>query len=133
MVGGAHPPQTVPHGRASGGAAARDVRVDGGPAPGHRWPHAEDRRAPGLLPPPSEILVEQKTPQGFFSCDHAGGVLNKFSLPRQGQRKLAKHGLGNSLLVFQESQASRPGKGLRIAMSCDLSSKAISERSPQYS
>ena len=28
----------------------------------------------------TEILVEQQPPQGVFVCDHAGRVINKFSL-----------------------------------------------------
>ena len=28
----------------------------------------------------TEILVEQQPPQGVFVCDHAGHVINKFSL-----------------------------------------------------
>ena len=30
----------------------------------------------------TEILVEQQPPQGVFVCDHAGLVINKFSLGR---------------------------------------------------
>ena len=28
----------------------------------------------------TEILVEQQTPQGVFVCDHAGFVINEFSI-----------------------------------------------------
>ena len=31
----------------------------------------------------TEILVEQQPPQGVFVCDHAGLVINKFSLSEQ--------------------------------------------------
>ena len=31
----------------------------------------------------TEILVEQQPPQGVFVCDHAGPVINKFSLFEQ--------------------------------------------------
>jgi len=33
----------------------------------------------------TEILVEQQPPQGVLLCDHAGLVINKFSLWRGGQ------------------------------------------------
>ena len=43
-----------------------------------------------------EILVEQQPPQGVFVCDHAGLVINKFSLcmqmvrPKLTETKLAR-------------------------------------------
>jgi hypothetical protein len=35
----------------------------------------------------TEILVEQQPPQGFLVCDHAGLVINKFSLRRRRRRR----------------------------------------------
>jgi len=32
----------------------------------------------------TEILMEQQPPKGAFACDHAGLVINKFSLNVQG-------------------------------------------------
>jgi len=32
----------------------------------------------------TEILVEQQSPEGVFFCDHAGLVINKFSLGAEG-------------------------------------------------
>jgi len=44
----------------------------------------------------TEILVEQQPPQGVFVCDHAGVVINKFSLNRtagvQGVGDVARDG-----------------------------------------
>ena len=37
----------------------------------------------------TEILVEQQPPQGVFVCDHAGLVMNKFSLQDDEERAAA--------------------------------------------
>jgi len=43
-----------------------------------------------------EILVEQQPPQGVFVCDHAGLVINKFSL----QVSMARQG-GDTIMAFE--------------------------------
>ena len=45
----------------------------------------------------TEILVEQQPPQGVFVCDHAGLVINKFSLNQ----------------VHSEAPPEEPGLGFR--------------------
>ena len=44
----------------------------------------------------AEILVQQQTPQGVFDCDHAGLVMNKFSLRVVVCRGRDDHELGGS-------------------------------------
>jgi len=50
------------------------------------------------------ILVEQQPPQGFFVCDHAGLVINEFSLT------MLSAGSGGDQIGIRRSEADAPAR-----------------------
>ena len=73
----------------------------------------------------TQILVEQQPPQGVFVCDHAGLVINKFSLGWEGtimtgSLKAAERSSGLStdernLSAFSATASSRDASSCRVA------------------